>query len=258
MAKKRNIYIGVAWPYVNDLFHIGNLAGAYLPPDIFARFHKLRGNDVLMVSGSDFHGTPITLRADKEGKKPEEVAQRFHELDKKYLKKFKIDYTLFTSTHTPNHKQVTQDMFLKLLKQGYIQIQKTEQLYSTKAKKFLQDRYVEGECPYCGFKKARGDQCDECGKQHKVADALNGIDIGLVHPFEELPGVGREALHVPTVSLGVDGVEGERGLARPRQPGDHHQLVARDVHVDVLQIVLARPAHLDEFQLGHTASGLTL
>ena len=147
--KKRHIYIGVAWPYVNDLFHVGNLAGAYLPPDIYSRFHKLQGNKVLMVSGSDFHGTPITLRAEKEGKKPEEVADYFHKLDKEYLRKFCVDYTLYTSTHTKNHERVVQEMFLKLLKNGFIKILKTEQLYSEKSGKFLQDRYVEGECPRC-------------------------------------------------------------------------------------------------------------
>ncbi len=168
----RNIYIGVAWPYVNDLFHIGNLAGAYLPPDIFSRFHKLRGNRVLMVSGSDFHGTPITLRADKEGKKPEEIAQTYHKLDEQYLEKFGIEYSLFTSTHTSNHKRIVQEMFLTLLKNGYIQIRKTEQLYSETAKKFLQDRYVEGECPYCHSKEARGDQCEKCGR---ALDALELI-----------------------------------------------------------------------------------
>jgi len=173
--KARNIYIGVAWPYVNDLFHIGNVAGAYLPPDIFSRFHKLQGNRVLMVSGSDFHGTPITLRADQEKKKPEEVAKKYHDLDKEYLDKFNIQYSLFTSTNTPNHKKVSQDMFLKLLKQGYITIQKTEQLYSEKSKKFLQDRYVEGECPYCHAKDARGDQCETCGRSLDALELINPV-----------------------------------------------------------------------------------
>lgn len=173
MPKVKSIYIGVAWPYVNDLFHIGNLAGAYLPPDIFARFHKLKGNRVLMVSGSDFHGTPITLRADKEKKKPEEIAFRFHRLDKEYLKKFWIEYTIYTSTRTRNHQKVAQEMFLRLLKKGFIKILKEEQLYSEKSQKFLQDRYIEGECPYCQAKDARGDQCESCGR---VLDALELIN----------------------------------------------------------------------------------
>ena len=174
----RSIFVGVAWPYVNDLFHIGNLAGAYLPPDIFSRFHKLRGNKILMVSGSDFYGTPITLRADKEKKKPEEIAKRFHNLDVVYLKKFNIEYSLFTSTHTSNHKRVSQEMFLRLLKNGFIEIRKTKQLYSEKSNKFFQDRYVEGKCPHCSAPDARGDQCETCGR---VLDSLE-----LVNPVSKI------------------------------------------------------------------------
>lgn len=174
-TKVRNIFIGVAWPYVNDIFHIGNLAGAYLPPDIFARFHKLKGNRVLMVSGSDFHGTPITLRAEKEGKKPEEIAQKFHKLDIEYLKKFSIDYTIYTSTYTENHRRIVQEMFLNLLKKGFIKILKTEQLYSENSQKFLQDRYIEGECPYCHTKDARGDQCEKCGRVLESLELINPI-----------------------------------------------------------------------------------
>ncbi len=173
--KSRKIYIGVAWPYVNEVFHIGNLTGAYLPPDIFARFHRLKGNTVLMVSGSDFHGTPITLRADKDGKKPEKIAQHFHELDKKYLAQFRIDYDLYTSTHTENHRKITQEMFLKLLENEYITIQETKQLYSKTSRRFLQDRYVEGECPYCHASDARGDQCEQCGRLLDALELLNPI-----------------------------------------------------------------------------------
>jgi len=176
MAKKvEKIYIGVAWPYVNDIFHLGNLAGAFLPPDIFSRFHKLKGNLVLMVSGSDFHGTPITIRAEKEGKKPEEIAKRFHQLEKKYLHAFEIEYSLYTSTHTKNHQKVVQEMFLKLLKNGYIKILKTKQPYSETAKKFLQDRYIEGECPFCHSKGARGDQCEKCGRSLNADQLINPL-----------------------------------------------------------------------------------
>lgn len=179
MSKKiKNIYIGVAWPYVNEIFHIGNLAGAYLPSDIFARFHKLQGNKVLMVSGSDFHGTPITIRAEEERKNPKEIAEQFHKLDKKYLKEFDIEYTFYTSTHTKNHQKVVQEVFLKLLKNNFIKSLKTEQLYSEKSRKFLQDRYIEGECPYCFYKEARGDQCEKCGR---ILDSLE-----LINPISKL------------------------------------------------------------------------
>jgi len=178
MVKIRKIYIGVAWPYVNDLFHLGNLTGAYLPPDIFRRFHKLSGNEVLMISGSDFHGTPITLQAEKEGVKPEGLAQKYHLLDKEYLQRFRIEYSLYTSTHTVNHRRVTQEMFLRLLKNGYIKILKTKQLYSETAGKFLQDRYIEGECPYCHCLEARGDQCEKCGR------ALDALE--LINPYSKI------------------------------------------------------------------------
>ncbi len=125
-----------------------------------------------MISGSDFHGTPITFSAEKEGLEPEVVAERFHRLDKEYLRRFRIDYSLYTSTHTENHKKVVQEMFLKLLENGFIKIIETKQLYSEESKRFLQDRYVEGECPYCHSKGARGDQCEACGR---VLDSLELI-----------------------------------------------------------------------------------
>lgn len=173
LTKKRKIFIGVAWPYVNDLFHIGNLAGAYLPPDIFARFHKLCGNEVLMVSGSDAHGTPITIRAQQEGIAPQEIAARYHELNKTYLKRFRIDYDLYTSTATDNHREVVQGMFLKLLEHGFIKILTTKQPYSLSSRTFLQDRYIQGECPYCHSKDARGDQCEKCGRALEPLELIN-------------------------------------------------------------------------------------
>ncbi len=173
MEESKKIFIGVAWPYVNDVFHLGNLAGAYLPPDIFARFHRLLGNEVLMVSGSDAHGTPITVRAQKENVAPEEIATRYHELNKKYLAQFRIDYDLYTATATQNHREVTQNMFLALLKNGFIKILTTKQPYSQKSNMFLQDRYIQGECPHCHFKEARGDQCENCGRTLEPVELIN-------------------------------------------------------------------------------------
>lgn len=174
-SKARHIYVGTAWPYVNDLFHIGNVAGALLPADIFSRFHRLLGNDVLSVSGSDFHGTPITLKAEKEGVKPEKLARTYHALTKKYLKHFSISFSLYTSTHTKIHERTVQDMFLRLLSAGYVKKGKTLQLYSESLQRFLQDRYVEGECPHCHFKEARGDQCEGCGRQLESLELLSPI-----------------------------------------------------------------------------------
>jgi methionyl-tRNA synthetase len=168
-----NILVCTAWPYANGNLHIGHLAGAYLPPDIFARYQRLVGNNVLMVSGSDSHGTPITLRADAEGVAPAEVFQRFH---LKFLETFQqigITYDLFTHTDTENHHQVSQDIFLAALENGYIFKRSEEQFYSETEGRFLPDRYIEGTCPKCGYEGARGDQCDNCKSLLDPTDLIN-------------------------------------------------------------------------------------
>ena len=158
------IFIGVAWPYANGPLHLGHVTGAYLPADIFARYHRLKGNKVLMVSGSDQHGAPITIRAEQESTTPQEVVDKYHQQFVDCWKKLGISFDLFTTTGTPNHTQVTHDIFLTLLDKGYIYKDKMLQAYCPKCQRFLPDRYLEGTCPYCGFTKARGDECDECGK----------------------------------------------------------------------------------------------
>jgi methionyl-tRNA synthetase len=158
------IFIGVAWPYANGPLHLGHIAGAYLPADIFARYHRLKGNNVLMVSGSDQHGAPITIRAEQESTTPQEVVDKYHQQFVDCWKKLGISFDLFTTTGTPNHTQVTHDLFLTLFNNGYIYKDKTLQAYCPKCQRFLPDRYLEGTCPHCGFTKARGDECDECGK----------------------------------------------------------------------------------------------
>jgi len=161
---RETIYIGVAWPYANDMLHLGHFAGSLLPPDIFARYHRMKGNKVLMTSGSDCHGTPITVTAEKEKVSPREVAERYHRLNSEAIEKFGISFDLFTTTMTDNHKKVVQDIFLKLYEKGYIYKKKMTAPYCTKCAKFLPDRYIEGICPYCKSQGARGDQCDNCGK----------------------------------------------------------------------------------------------
>ncbi len=158
------IFIGVAWPYANGPLHLGHVAGAYLPADIFARYHRLKGNKVLMVSGSDQHGAPITIRAEQESTTPQQVVTKYHKQFVDCWEKLGISFDLFTTTGTPNHTQVTHDIFLTLLDKGYIYKDKMLQAYCPKCQRFLPDRYLEGTCPYCGFTKARGDECDECGK----------------------------------------------------------------------------------------------
>jgi len=159
-----HILITAALPYANGPLHLGHIAGAYLPADIFARYHRLKGDDVLMVSGSDQHGAPITIRAEQESKPPREIASKYHQQFLDCWRKLGISFDLFTTTDTANHAQVTHDIFLTLLNKDYVYKDKTLQAYCPKCQRFLPDRYLEGTCPYCGFPKARGDQCDECGK----------------------------------------------------------------------------------------------
>jgi methionyl-tRNA synthetase len=167
------ILIGVAWPYANGPLHLGHVAGAYLPADIFARYHRLKGNQVLMVSGSDQHGAPITIRAEKESTTPQEVVAKYHQQFTECWKKLGISFDLFTTTGTPNHTQVTHDIFLTLLDRGYIYKDKMLQAYCFKCQRFLPDRYLVGTCPYCGFTEARGDECDECGKPLNAGELKN-------------------------------------------------------------------------------------
>jgi methionyl-tRNA synthetase len=157
------ILVGVAWPYSNGPFHIGHLSGAYLPADIFARFHRLVGDDVLMVSGSDMHGTPTTVAAEREGVSPRIIAERFHQVNKAAFEKLGMTYDLFTHTHTTNHERVVQELFLRLLQNGYISRDTEENAYCPKDQRFLPDRYLNGRCPHCGNESARGDECDRCG-----------------------------------------------------------------------------------------------
>ena len=167
------IHVSVAWPYANGDLHIGHLAGAYLPADIFARYHRLRGNHVLMVSGSDSHGTPITVEADKRGVTALEVFEQYHERFLQTQRKIGISYDLFTHTDTENHHRVAQDIFTLLLERGFLYKEKQTLLYSENEKRFLPDRYVEGDCYICGYDSARGDQCDNCGN---LMDAVQLID----------------------------------------------------------------------------------
>jgi methionyl-tRNA synthetase len=168
-----NILVAVAWPYANSLIHVGNLTGSYLPADIFARYQRLSGNNVLMVSGTDSHGTPVSVRADEEGITPIEVYSKFHTGFLELFQRLGLTYDLFTSTHTENHFRVSQAIFLALKNNGYLYIDRQKQWYSPTQERFLPDRYIEGTCYICGYKNARGDQCDQCGS---LLDATSLID----------------------------------------------------------------------------------
>jgi methionyl-tRNA synthetase len=176
----RRILVAVGWPYASGPRHLGHLAGAYLPADIFARYHRLAGNDVLMVSGSDVHGTPITVRADEEGVEPQVLVDRYHAEFLRDWERLAISWDLYTSTGTPNHYEVTQDVFLRLLENGYLEKRTSSQFYDPEAERFLPDRYVQGTCPHCGYAEARGDQCDNCGR------TLDPID--LIDPVSQMSG----------------------------------------------------------------------
>ena len=168
-----NILIAIAWPYANAEIHVGNITGSHLPGDIVARYHRLKGNSVLMVSGTDSHGTPVTLAADREGKPVEEVYKKYHDGFLELFKGWGITYDLFTTTHTENHFKVAQAMFLALKQNGFLFTQKSLQWYSPSSKRFLPDRYVEGTCYICGFEGARSDQCDNCGNVLEPEKLIN-------------------------------------------------------------------------------------
>ena len=186
----RHILVAVGWPYASGPRHLGHLAGAYLPADIFARYHRLAGNKVLMVSGSDVHGTPITVRADEEGVDPQVIVDRYHTEFLENWDRLAISWDLYTSTGTENHAQVTQDVFLRLLENGYLEKGTSNQFFDAEANRFIPDRYVQGTCPHCGYTEARGDQCDNCGRTLDPTD--------LIDPRSQLTGstpVQRETEH---------------------------------------------------------------
>lgn len=171
---KEKIYIGVAWPYANGSLHLGHIAGCYLPADIFARYNRMKGNDVLMVSGSDEYGTPITITAEKERTTPQAIVDRYNKEHTENMKQFGISFDLFTRTTTDNHREVVQDLFLTLYKNKYVYKKSVEAFYCNTCSRFLPDRYIEGKCPNCGNDGARGDQCDECGK---LLDPQDLVDV---------------------------------------------------------------------------------
>jgi methionyl-tRNA synthetase len=171
-AGGERILIAVAWPYASGPRHIGHVAGFGVPSDIFARYHRLRGNRVLMVSGTDEHGTPIMVAADREGVSPRELADRFNGVIRDDLRNLGLSYDLFTRTTTKNHYRVTQDLFRTLHEGGFIFPQTALGAFSATTGHTLPDRYIEGTCPICGFDGARGDQCDNCGNQLDPVDLI--------------------------------------------------------------------------------------
>ena len=169
----RPILTAVAWPYANGPRHIGHVAGFGVPSDVFSRYHRMAGDDVLMVSGTDEHGTPILVQADAEGVGPRELADRYNRVIAEDLQGLGLAYDLFTRTTTKNHEAVVQELFLGLHRNGYIQARPSKGAISPSTGRTLPDRYIEGTCPHCGYDGARGDQCDSCGRQLDPTDLIN-------------------------------------------------------------------------------------
>ncbi len=178
----KRILIGVAWPYANGPIHIGQVGGCYLPPDIFRRYHEMKSNEVLMVSGSDQHGTPVTVTAEEEGLTPEETAEKYHKINSKALQDLNVEFSLFTYTMNETHKRVVRDIFKTLYEKDHIYLDSMETFYCDNCERSLPDRYVIGTCPECGQEEIKGDQCDECGT---LLDPEDLIDPKCKHCGEE-------------------------------------------------------------------------
>ncbi|WP_218125494.1 methionine--tRNA ligase [Glycomyces harbinensis] len=168
-----HVLTALAWPYANGPRHIGHVAGFGVPADVFARYMRMRGHDVLMVSGTDEHGTPILVQADSEGLKAAEAAAKYNRIIVEDLDALGLSYDLFTRTTTGNHYKTVQELFSTLFANGYILQKKTLGAISPSTGRTLPDRYIEGTCPHCGFDSARGDQCDNCGRQLDPVDLID-------------------------------------------------------------------------------------
>jgi methionyl-tRNA synthetase len=173
MPSSRHILTAVAWPYANGPRHIGHVAGFGVPSDVFSRYQRMAGNDVLMVSGTDEHGTPILVAADEEGVTARELADRYNRVIAEDLQGLGLSYDLFTRTSTKNHAAIVQQLFLDLYRNGYVVQKPTRGAISPSTGRTLPDRYIEGTCPICGYDGARGDQCDNCGNQLDPVDLKN-------------------------------------------------------------------------------------
>ena len=191
MNDGRRILITAALPYANAPIHLGHLAGAYLPADIYARFQRLRGRDVLFICGSDEHGVAITLAADKEHTTPQAIVDRYHAMDRDAFARFGMSFDNYSRTSLPLHHATALEFLMEFQRRGVLREKNERQLYDEKAGMFLPDRYVEGTCPVCGNPEARGDQCERCGT---FLDPLQ-----LVNPKSKITGetpVVRETTHL--------------------------------------------------------------
>ncbi len=171
--KKEKIIVTSALPYANGPIHLGHLSGAYLPADIFVRYNRLINSDIIYVCGSDEHGVPITITADKEKVTPQNIIDRYHESNKAAFEKFGMSFDIYSRTSIPTHHETSQEFFKSYYEQGILSEKKTLQFYDEKAEMFLPDRYVEGTCPKCGFEEARSDECEKCGDLYDTSELIN-------------------------------------------------------------------------------------
>ncbi|MDD2283974.1 MAG: methionine--tRNA ligase [Paludibacter sp.] len=162
-----------ALPYANGPVHIGHLAGVYVPADIYVRYLRLKGEEVLFVGGSDEHGVPITIKAKKEGVTPQDIVNRYHTIIKKSFEDFGISFDVYSRTTSPTHKELASDIFKTIYEKGGFIEQSSEQYYDEKVQQFLADRYITGKCPHCGNENAYGDQCESCGTSLNPTDLIN-------------------------------------------------------------------------------------
>jgi len=170
---KEKILVTSALPYVNGPIHLGHLSGAYLPADIYVRYKRLKGDDIIYICGSDEHGVPITISADKENVSPQVIIDRYHKLNYDAFKKFGMSFDNYSRTSLPIHHETAKEFFLEFYKQGILKEKKTFQFYDEKNDMFLPDRYVEGTCPNCGFEEARSDECENCGALYEPKELKN-------------------------------------------------------------------------------------
>lgn len=171
--KFKRTTVTAALPYANGGVHIGHLAGVYVPADIYARYLRLKNQEVIFIGGSDEHGVPITIRAKKEGITPQDVVDRYHSMIKKSFEEFGISFDVYSRTTSKTHEQLASDFFKKLLEEGKLQEQESEQYYDEEAHQFLADRYIKGECPHCHYDGAYGDQCEHCGTALSPLELIN-------------------------------------------------------------------------------------
>lgn len=172
MAKEK-ILVTSALPYVNGPIHLGHLSGAYLPADIYVRYKRLKGDDIIYICGSDEHGVPITISADNEKVSPKVIIDRYNQLNYDAFKKFGMSFDNYSRTSLPIHHQTAKEFFTEFHKRGILKEKKSLQFYDEKNKQFLPDRYVEGTCPKCGYEEARSDECENCGSLYEPADLIN-------------------------------------------------------------------------------------